>query len=112
MEGRMKAEHYVGGVFRADGEPFPLVAPVDGSELGTVPEAAPEVVDAAVNAARTALKGPWAAMGVDERAAALRAVAVGIQSRFEEFVEAEVADTGRPRDFAATVDVPRAVGNF
>ncbi|MFG2090711.1 MULTISPECIES: 2-hydroxymuconic semialdehyde dehydrogenase [unclassified Spirillospora] len=108
----MKAEHYVGGVFRSDGTSFPLIAPGDGSELGAVPEATREVVDDAVNAARAALKGPWGAMGVRERVAALRSVADGIQARFEEFVDAEVADTGRSREFASTVDVPRAVGNF
>ncbi|HEY8480721.1 MAG TPA: 2-hydroxymuconic semialdehyde dehydrogenase [Spirillospora sp.] len=108
----MKAEHYVGGAFRADGAPFPLVAPADGSELGTVPEATEELVDEAVTAAKAALKGPWGAMDAQDRAAALRAVADGIQARFEEFVAAEVADTGRPEEFARTVDVPRAVGNF
>ncbi|XRQ15938.1 2-hydroxymuconic semialdehyde dehydrogenase [Actinomadura welshii] len=108
----MKAEHYVGGVFRTDGTSFPLIAPADGSELGAVPEATREVVDGAVTAARSALTGPWGAMGAQERAAALRTVADGIQARFEEFVEAEVADTGRSREFASTVDVPRAVGNF
>ncbi|TDB98411.1 2-hydroxymuconic semialdehyde dehydrogenase [Actinomadura sp. 7K534] len=108
----MKAEHYVGGTFRTEGTPFPLIAPADGSELGTVPEATREVVDDAVTAARAALKGPWGALGAQERAAALRAVADGIQARFDEFVEAEVADTGRSREFASTVDVPRAVGNF
>jgi aminomuconate-semialdehyde/2-hydroxymuconate-6-semialdehyde dehydrogenase len=108
----MKAEHYVGGVFRTDGTSFPLIAPADGSELGAVPEATREVVDDAVTAAKAALKGPWGALGVQERAAALRTVADGIQARFEEFVEAEVADTGRSREFASTVDVPRAVGNF
>ncbi|WP_207933188.1 2-hydroxymuconic semialdehyde dehydrogenase [Actinomadura sp. GC306] len=108
----MKAEHYVGGTFRTDGTSFPLIAPADGSELGTVPEATREVVDDAVTAAKSALKGPWGALGVQERAAALRTVADGIQARFEEFVEAEVADTGRSREFATTVDVPRAIGNF
>ncbi|NDU72702.1 2-hydroxymuconic semialdehyde dehydrogenase [Actinomadura sp. DSM 109109] len=108
----MKAEHYVGGVFRSDGPAFPLIAPVDGTELGAVPEATREVVDDAVAAARSALDGPWGAMAAEERAAALRRVADGVQARFEEFVDAEVADTGRPRAFAETVDVPRAVGNF
>ncbi|MGH3242859.1 MAG: 2-hydroxymuconic semialdehyde dehydrogenase [Spirillospora sp.] len=108
----MKAEHYVGGAFRSDGPAFPLIAPVDGSELGTVPEATREVVDDAVTAARTALKGPWGTAGTEERAAALRSIADGIEARFDEFADAEVADTGRPRDFARTVDVPRAIGNF
>lgn len=108
----MKAEHYVGGAFRTDGPAFPLIAPVDGSELGVVPEATREVVDDAVAAARAALTGPWGTAAAEERAAALRRVADGIQARFAEFADAEVADTGRSRAFAETVDVPRAVGNF
>ncbi|MFI0486942.1 2-hydroxymuconic semialdehyde dehydrogenase [Actinomadura sp. 9N215] len=108
----MKAEHYVGGVFRSDGPAFPLIAPVDGTELGSVPEATREVVDDAVTAARAALQGPWGSTGVEERAAALRSVADGIEARFDEFADAEIADTGRPREFARTVDVPRAIGNF
>ncbi|QKW35822.1 2-hydroxymuconic semialdehyde dehydrogenase [Actinomadura sp. NAK00032] len=108
----MKAEHYVGGVFRSDGPGFPLVDPVTGAELGTVPEATREVVDDAVTAARAALKWPWGTMGAEERAGALRRIAAGIQARFDEFVEAEVADTGKSRELAATVDIPRAIGNF
>ncbi|MWA06571.1 2-hydroxymuconic semialdehyde dehydrogenase [Actinomadura sp. LD22] len=108
----MKAEHYVGGVFRSDGPAFPLISPADGAEIGAVPEAPRQVVDDAVAAAREALRGPWGASGAEERAAALRRVADGIQARFEEFAAAEVADTGRPRAFAETVDVPRAIGNF
>ncbi|GGV33127.1 2-hydroxymuconic semialdehyde dehydrogenase [Actinomadura cremea] len=108
----MKAEHYVGGVFRSDGPAFPLIAPADGSELGSVPEAPREVVDDAVAAARGALRGAWGTTAAEERAAALRKIADGIQARFDEFVDAEVADTGKPRELAATVDIPRAVGNF
>ncbi|MBD2894021.1 2-aminomuconic 6-semialdehyde dehydrogenase [Actinomadura sp. RB99] len=108
----MKAEHYVGGVFRSDGPAFPLISPADGAEIGAVPEAPREAVDDAVAAARAALRGPWGAGGAEERAAALRRIADGIEARFAEFVDAEVADTGRPRAFAETVDVPRAIGNF
>ena len=108
----MKAEHYVGGVFRSDGPAFPLIAPADGTGLGSVPEAPREVVDGAVAAAREALRGAWGATAAEDRAAALRRIADGIQARFGEFADAEAADTGKPRELAATVDVPRAVGNF
>ncbi|WP_019629801.1 2-hydroxymuconic semialdehyde dehydrogenase [Actinomadura atramentaria] len=108
----MRAEHYVGGVFRADGPEFPLLSPVDGGQVGTVPEAGRATVDEAVAAARAALDGAWGAASPQDRAAALRRVADGIDRRFDEFVDAEVADTGKPRDLAATVDIPRAAGNF
>ena len=110
----MRPAHYVGGSFLpfANSAAFPLVDPVDGSVRGAVPEAGPDVVDAAVAAARAALTGEWGASAPDERAAALRRIADGIQARFDEFVDAEVADTGKPRTLAATVDIPRAIGNF
>ncbi|MDJ1130995.1 2-hydroxymuconic semialdehyde dehydrogenase [Streptomyces iconiensis] len=114
----MKPAHYVGGAFLAptggteSAETFPLTSPVDGKERGQVPEATRETVDAAVAAARSALRGPWGSASPEERAATLRAVAEGIEARFEEFVDAEVADTGKPRELASTVDIPRAAGNF
>jgi aminomuconate-semialdehyde/2-hydroxymuconate-6-semialdehyde dehydrogenase len=105
--------HYVGGEFVGEGGAggFPLVDPVDGGVRARVPEADRAIVDAAVGAARAAL-GVWGASTVEVRAAALRRIADGIEARFEEFVDAEVADTGKPRELAATVDIPRAVGNF
>ncbi|MFG7941794.1 MULTISPECIES: 2-hydroxymuconic semialdehyde dehydrogenase [Streptomyces] len=112
----MTPAHYVDGAFRApaadDSHTFPLIDPVDGTVTGRVPEAGRATVDEAVAAARGALRGPWGALGAAERAAALRAVADGIDARFEEFVAAECADTGKPRQLAAQVDIPRAAGNF
>ncbi|MEU5883913.1 2-hydroxymuconic semialdehyde dehydrogenase [Spirillospora sp. NPDC047279] len=108
----MKAEHYVDGAFVSAGTVFPVIDPVTGAGSGSAPEATREVVDAAVRAGRAALKGAWGSAADGERAAALRAVADGIDARFDEFVDAEVRDTGKPRELAATVDVPRAAGNF
>lgn len=108
----MKPAHYVNGAFTVAGTPFPLCSPVDGQEIGTVPEASRETVDEAVNAARAAFQGAWGQTGTEERCAYLRRIADGIEARFEEFVAAEVADTGKPRELAATVDIPRAIGNF
>lgn len=107
----MKPAHYVDGAFRAGGPAFPNISPVDGGTLAEVPEASRETVDDAVRAARSAL-GAWSAAGDEERGAALRRIADGIQARFAEFVDAEVADTGKPRALAETVDIPRAIGNF
>ncbi|WP_329026416.1 2-hydroxymuconic semialdehyde dehydrogenase [Streptomyces sp. NBC_00690] len=111
----MQAAHYVGGAFLPNDPAtttFPLVDPVDGSTVGQVPEAARETVDAAVRAAREALDGAWGATSPEERSAALHRIADEIQARFDAFVDAEVSDTGKPRELAATVDIPRAIGNF
>ncbi|MFG2196416.1 2-hydroxymuconic semialdehyde dehydrogenase [Streptomyces sp. NPDC048639] len=108
----MRYAHYVSGAFRNDGEPFPLIDPSSGKRSGTVPAASETLVDTAVTAAREALRGPWGQLGTEERAQVLHRIADGIEARFTEFAEAEVADTGRPRELAETVDVPRAVRNF
>ncbi|KUL45993.1 2-hydroxymuconic semialdehyde dehydrogenase [Streptomyces sp. NRRL F-4489] len=104
--------HYIGGRFEEAGERFPLVHPVDGTVLGTVPEADAGTVDRAVRAARAALDGPWGAATVEERCRVLRRVADGMAARFEEFVAAEVADTGKPAALAREVDIPRGIANF
>ncbi|WP_187284988.1 2-hydroxymuconic semialdehyde dehydrogenase [Streptomyces sp. OR43] len=104
--------HYVGGRFDASGVPFPLIDPVFGRPAGELPAAPRELVDRAVRAARDALRGPWASWSPAERSRMLHRIADGIEQRFEEFVAAECADTGKPRDLASTIDIPRAIANF
>ncbi|MEU5218211.1 2-hydroxymuconic semialdehyde dehydrogenase [Streptomyces sp. NPDC020807] len=104
--------HYVGGGFDTSGTPFPLVDPVRGIAVGEAPEAPRALVDRAVDAARAALRGPWTSWSPADRARLLHRIADGIEARFEEFVDAECADTGKPRELASTVDIPRAVANF
>lgn len=104
--------HFINNEFVAGEGRFEKRSPVDGSVLGTVPEAGPQEVDAAVAAARAAVQGPWRRMTVAQRAAMLEAIADEIERRHEEFVYVEVQDTGKPRALAASVDVPRAAANF
>ena len=52
-------------------------------------------MDAAVGAARAALRGPWGRMSEQERAAVLRRVADELERRFDDLVAAEVGDTGK-----------------
>lgn len=105
-------QHFIAGEFYATEKTFNNISPVDGSLLATVCEADATTVDAAVKAAQAALKGPWGAMSVQQRAALLHKVADGIQARFEEFVAAEVADTGRSLQQARTLDIARGIANF
>jgi aminomuconate-semialdehyde/2-hydroxymuconate-6-semialdehyde dehydrogenase len=88
------------------------INPVDGSVLARVHEADAALVDRAVRAARTALDGAWGASTPGSRATLLRKVADGIEARFEEFVAAECADTGKPFAQARELDVARAPANF
>lgn len=104
--------NYVEGRFVAGKREFPDINPADGTVVATVTEANAEIVDAAVTSARQALKGEWGRFGVRERAAILYKIADAIEARFEEFVRAEVADTGKPISLASRLDVPRAAANF
>lgn len=104
--------NYVDGEFVATGKQFANVSPINGAVLANVHEADAALVDRAVKSAKAALDGPWGKMSVVERAAVLNKVADTIERRFDEFVAAEVADTGRSVEQARTLDVYRGVANF
>jgi aminomuconate-semialdehyde/2-hydroxymuconate-6-semialdehyde dehydrogenase len=104
--------NYVDGKFVSSESTFSNINPVDGVLIADVCEADAATVDAAVRAAQAALKGPWGKFSVQERAALIHKVADGIEARFEDFVAAEVADTGRPVHQARTLDIARAITNF
>jgi aminomuconate-semialdehyde/2-hydroxymuconate-6-semialdehyde dehydrogenase len=102
----------VGGQFVPGAASFDNVSPVDGRVLCSVAEADAALVDRAVQAARAALRGPWARASTAERCALLRKVADGIERRFDAFVAAEIADTGKTLGQASTLDIPRGAANF
>jgi aminomuconate-semialdehyde/2-hydroxymuconate-6-semialdehyde dehydrogenase len=94
------------------GRTFENISPVDGRVVNVVHEAGADEVNAAVAAARRALAGPWAGLSIAERADVLYAVADGISARFDDFLDAEVADTGKPVSLASHIDIPRGAANF
>ena len=104
--------NYVGGQWVESERTFADIDPVDGSVVARVHEADAATVDAAVAAGRSALAGPWGRLGVVERASVLYTVAAEIERRFDDFLEAEVADTGKPHSMASTIDIPRGAANF
>ena len=104
--------NFIDGGFVGAGKRFDKRSPLTNQVIAQVAEATRAEVDAAVNAAREALKGPWGKMTVAERVDILYAVANGINARFDEFLEAECADTGKPRSLASHVDIPRGAANF
>ena len=104
--------NYIDGQFVRGKREFADINPADGSVIAQVAEAEQGQVDEAVQAARKALRGEWGKLGVRERAARLHKIADGIEARFDSFVAAEVADTGKPISLASRLDVPRAAANF
>ncbi|GAA1262201.1 aldehyde dehydrogenase [Sphaerisporangium rubeum] len=104
--------NYVGGRFVSGEGFFEKASPVTGEVIWRVAEAGASTVDAAVTAARAALRGPWGRTGEQERAAVLRRIAAELERRFDDLVTAEVADTGKSITQARTLDIPRGAANF
>ena len=104
--------NYIDGRFVQGARSFPDVNPATGEVIADVSEASRGLVDDAVQAARRALHGEWGQLTVGQRSERMHRVAAAIESRFELFVQAEVADTGKPISLASKLDVPRAAANF
>lgn len=107
-------KHFINGEFvgSASGKTFANINPATNQQIGVVHEAGQAEVDQAVAAAQAALKGPWGKMPLAERMALLHKVADGINARFDEFLEAECMDTGKPKSLASHIDIPRGAANF
>lgn len=105
-------KNYVAGEFVSSRQLFDNVNPVNGEVINQVAEADSAIVDKAVKAAKAALKGPWGSMSLAKRCELLYKVADGIDARFDEFVAAEMADTGKSFFQARTIDIPRGAANF
>ncbi len=94
------------------GRTFENRNPIDNSLISRVHEAGKPEVDAAVMAAKKALDGDWGRMSAQARADLLYKVADRINERFDEFLKAEIADTGKPSSLASHIDIPRGAANF
>jgi aminomuconate-semialdehyde/2-hydroxymuconate-6-semialdehyde dehydrogenase len=104
--------NFIAGEFVATTKTFENRAPADNRLIGQVHEAGSAEVDAAVRAARAALQGEWGRMSVARRVELLHAVADEINRRFDDFLQAEMADTGKPHSLASHIDIPRGAANF
>ena len=109
-----QAMNFIDGEYRVGGssKTFNNISPVNGSLLSIVHEANEVDVDDAVKAAKAALKGPWGIMPLAERLKLVTEIVGGIQARFDDFLQAEVADTGKPVSLASHLDIPRGAANF
>jgi aminomuconate-semialdehyde/2-hydroxymuconate-6-semialdehyde dehydrogenase len=105
-------QNYIDGRFVRGKREFADVNPADGTVITQVTEADQAQVDEAVHAAQGARRGEWGPLAIRERAARLHRIADAIEKRFDCFVQAEVADTGKPVSLASKLDVPRAAANF
>ena len=109
-----QARNFINGAFAegSDGKTFENRYPATNEVVGIVHEASEADVDAAVKAARAAFEGDWGNFSQNERLALLEKVADGIMARLDEFVAAEVLDTGKPRMPTLKMEIPRAAQQF
>ncbi len=108
----MKIRNFIRNEFVDGKDWFEDVNPATGVVIGEVAEAGVDEVDRAVQAAKEALAGPWGKMSIEKRGGLLAKVADGIMERFDEFLEAEINDTGKPVSWASRIDIPRGAANF
>lgn len=94
------------------GRDFEVINPADGSISAMVTEASAADVDRAVAAARAALAGEWGQMAVKTRLDLLNDVADGIMAHQQDFIDAEISDTGKPYGQVAHMEIPRAADQF
>jgi len=107
-----KVQGFINGEFVSSGEYGNIFSPATGKLVCQYDITSAEQVDQAVQAAEAALKGPWGDMSIQERVDILYKIADGIEARFEEFLEAECLDTGKPYSLAKHIDIPRGAANF
>ena len=106
--------HFINGEYvpSEGGRMFDDINPANGEVIARVHEGGQAEIDKAVAAARAAMDGEWGRMPVATRMELLHKVADGINARFDEFLEAECLDTGKPKSMASHIDIPRGAANF
>jgi aminomuconate-semialdehyde/2-hydroxymuconate-6-semialdehyde dehydrogenase len=109
----MKLQNWINGeaVDAIGGKTLDNINPKDGTTIGTIPASDGRDVEVCVSAADAAWR-KWANVTTEKKSAVLERIAQGIEARFEEFVEAEALDTGKPPSLTRIVDIPRAIDNF
>jgi betaine-aldehyde dehydrogenase len=109
MQAQPKASHFVNGQYLEDagGTSLPVIFPGTGETIAQLHEATPDVIEAALAAAKAA-QGPWAALMPVERGRILRRAADIIRARNRELSELETLDTGKPIQETLVADATSA----
>jgi aldehyde dehydrogenase (NAD+) len=106
---------YVGGRWQAPstGQRLSVISPHSEQPIGETPEAAPEDVDKAVAAARTAFdEGPWPRMTPSERMEKIEKLAALYGGQTEEMADLITAEMGSPRSFSRLGQAAGAVAQM
>jgi aldehyde dehydrogenase (NAD+) len=105
---------FIGGEFvePKSGKYFPTIDPSTEEVLAEVPEAGPEDVALAVDAARATFESTWRDLPGKERAKYLYRIARALQERAREFAVLESMDGGKPIKESRDIDLPLAAAHF
>jgi aldehyde dehydrogenase (NAD+) len=106
---------YIGGRWQAPstGKRLSVISPHSEEPIGETPEAAPEDVDKAVAAARTAFdEGPWPRMTPSERMEKVEKLAAVYSGQTDEMADLITAEMGSPRSFSRLGQATGAVAQM
>jgi aminomuconate-semialdehyde/2-hydroxymuconate-6-semialdehyde dehydrogenase len=105
--------NFIGGEFVAPQSDQYLddVDPSTEEVIAQIPDSDERDVDAAVQAGKRAFPA-WSRTTAAERSRLLLKLADAIEQNFDELVELESLDSGKPRSLAKILDIPRAIANF
>lgn len=105
--------NFINGEFvDAPARRFDKRSPLTGEVIAQIEEADASLVDTSIECARPNLSGDWSKFIYSQRKQLLNSVSDIIGRRSKEFIDAEIADTGKPHALASTLDIPRAAANF
>ena len=93
------------------GEYFDNSSPVDGQIYSQIPDSNFADIDTAISAAKEAFR-IWSKLSKKDRYDHIMRLADEIHNHFDELVEAESKDNGKPEWLAKSVDIPRVSENF
>lgn len=96
----------------ANGGWIDSIDPATGQVWAQVPDGRADDIDAAVDAAKRAFRGPWRQMAAAQRAALLRKVADLVGPRLEELATIETRDNGKIISDTRAGDIPAIVQMF
>ena len=110
---KRKFGHFIGGGWTTPGEGgyFESVDPSNGERIAEIAQGTAADVDAAVKAAREALKG-WQALSGHQRAKYLYALARQVQKHSRRLAVLETIDNGKPIRESRDIDIPLVARHF
>ncbi|WP_405113546.1 gamma-aminobutyraldehyde dehydrogenase [Micromonospora sp. NBC_01405] len=113
MSDQQKLRNFVNGAYvdPVDGGYADLIDPCTGEVFAQSPVSGVADVDAAMGAASAAFE-TWRDTTPGERQRALLRLADAVEARATELVDAEVRNTGKPRQLTAEEELPPAVDQF